>query len=62
MEYRTLGKTGLHISALGFGCWAVGGLLVKGERSERTRAVACAIALGINYFDTAASYGDGAAE
>ncbi len=62
MEYRTLGKTALHISALGFGCGAVGGLLVKGERSEMTRAVARAIALGINYFDTAASYGDGASE
>lgn len=62
MEFRTLGKTGLRVSALGFGCGAVGGLLVRGERSEMTRAVARAIALGVNYFDTAASYGDGVSE
>ncbi len=62
MEYRTLGKTALRVSALGFGCGAVGGLLVKGERSEMTRAVARAIELGVNYFDTAASYGDGKSE
>ena len=62
MEYRTLGKTALHVSALGFGCGAVGGLLVKGERSEMTRAVARAIERGVNYFDTAASYGDGVSE
>ncbi len=57
-----MGKTALRVSALGFGCGAVGGLLVKGERSEMTRAVARAIALGVNYFDTAASYGDGVSE
>ncbi|HQY23838.1 MAG TPA: aldo/keto reductase [Thermoflexales bacterium] len=62
MEYRTLGKTALRVSALGFGCGAVGGLLVKGERSEMTRAVARAIESGVNYFDTAASYGDGVSE
>jgi aryl-alcohol dehydrogenase-like predicted oxidoreductase len=62
MEYRILGKTALRVSALGFGCGAVGGLLVKGERLEMTRAVARAIELGVNYFDTAASYGDGVSE
>ncbi len=62
MEYRTLGKTALQVSALSFGCGAVGGLLVKGERAEMVQAVARAIALGINYFDTAALYGDGKSE
>ncbi len=62
MNYRQLGKTGLNVSALGFGCGAVGGLLVRGERAEMVRTVARAIELGVNYFDTAALYGDGKSE
>jgi len=62
MEYRILGKTGLRVSALGFGCGNVGGLMVRGAPADRERAVARAIELGINYFDTAPSYGDGQSE
>lgn len=62
MEYRTLGKTGLRVSALGFGCGNVGGLMVRGASADRERAVARAIELGINYFDTAPTYGDGVSE
>ncbi len=62
MEYRTLGNTGLQVSALGFGCGAVGGLLVKGEYPAMRRAVERALELGINYFDTAAMYGSGQSE
>ena len=62
MEYRTLGGTGLAVSALGFGCGAVGGLLVRGEYPEMHRAVARAIELGITYFDTASMYGSGQSE
>ncbi|MCZ6680091.1 MAG: aldo/keto reductase [Candidatus Poribacteria bacterium] len=62
MQYRTLGKTGLKVSALGFGCGAVGGLLVKGEYQKMVRAVARAVDLGVNYFDTARIYGDGQSE
>jgi aryl-alcohol dehydrogenase-like predicted oxidoreductase len=62
MEYRVLGKSMLRVSALGFGCGAVGGILVKGSRREMTRAVARAIELGVTYFDTAAIYGDGKSE
>ena len=62
MEYRQLGQTGLEVSALGFGCGAVGGLLVKGDRRDMVRVVARAIDQGINYFDTAAIYGDGQSE
>lgn len=62
MQYRPLGHTGLEVSVIGFGCGAVGGLLVKGDRREMVAAVARAIELGINYFDTAAIYGDGASE
>ena len=62
MEHRTLGRTGLKVSALGFGCGDVGGLIVRGAPAERERAVARALELGINYFDTASSYGKGVSE
>ncbi|MGH7392716.1 MAG: aldo/keto reductase [Candidatus Rokuibacteriota bacterium] len=62
MDYRTLGRTGLRVSALGFGCGNVGGLMVRGAPAERERAIARAMELGINYFDTAPSYGDGLSE
>jgi aryl-alcohol dehydrogenase-like predicted oxidoreductase len=62
MEYRQLGRTGLAVSALGFGCGSVGGLLVRGDHRDAVRAVALAIESGITYFDTARSYGDGKSE
>ena len=62
MEYRALGRTGIDVSVLGFGCGDVGGLIVKGTLAERKRAVARAVELGINYFDTASSYGRGVSE
>jgi len=62
VEDRELGKTGLRVSALGFGCGNVGGLMIRGGVAERERAVARAVELGINYFDTAPSYGDGQSE
>ena len=62
MEVRTLGRTGLQVAVLGFGCGAVGGLMVRGSPRDQERAVARAVELGINYFDTAASYGNGESE
>jgi len=62
METRTLGRTGLAVSVLGFGCGAVGGLMVRGNPADQERAVARAVELGINYFDTAAMYGNGESE
>ena len=62
MEYRPLGRTGIDVSALGYGCGDVGGLIVRGTPAERTRAVARAVELGVNYFDTATSYGNGVSE
>ena len=62
MEQRILGRTGLKVSVLGFGCGAVGGLMVNGSDADQERAVAWAIDQGINYFDTAAQYGDGKSE
>jgi len=49
MEYRQLGRTGLEVSALGFGCGAVGGLLIKGDRKDMVRVVARAVELGVTY-------------
>ena len=62
MEYRVLGSTGLEVSQIGFGCGNVGGLMIRGEPEERVRAVARAIELGVNYFDTAPSYANGVSE
>jgi aryl-alcohol dehydrogenase-like predicted oxidoreductase len=62
VEKRRLGKTGLDVSLLGFGCGAVGGLMVGGAPTDQERAVARALELGINYFDTAAQYGNGRSE
>jgi L-galactose dehydrogenase/L-glyceraldehyde 3-phosphate reductase len=62
MEYRPLGKTGLDVSALGFGCGSIGGLLVRGDYPAMRRTVARAIELGVNYFDTASMYGNGQSE
>lgn len=58
MDQRSLGRTGLRVSALGFGCGAIGGLFVKGTAAEQRQAFEEARAGGISYFDTAASYGD----
>ena len=62
MQTRILGKTGLKVSLLTFGCGAVGGLMTRGEPEDQLRAVRRALELGINFFDTAALYGDGASE
>ena len=62
MQYRPLGSTGLNVSEIGFGCGNVGGLMIRGDHSQQVEAVARAMELGINYFDTAPSYGDGQSE
>jgi aryl-alcohol dehydrogenase-like predicted oxidoreductase len=62
MDQRAFGRTGLRVGVLGFGCGDVGGLIVRGTQAERERAVARAVEAGINYFDTAASYGSGESE
>jgi L-galactose dehydrogenase/L-glyceraldehyde 3-phosphate reductase len=62
MEMRAFGRTGLRLSSLGFGCGAVGGLMVRGDAADQERAVARALEAGVNYFDTAVAYGGGASE
>lgn len=62
MEARPLGRTGLTVSALGFGAGGIGGLMVRGDTAEQQRTVARAIEAGITYFDTASMYGEGRSE
>jgi L-galactose dehydrogenase/L-glyceraldehyde 3-phosphate reductase len=62
MDQRQFGHTGLKLSLLGFGCGAVGGLMVRGAVADQERAVARALDAGVNYFDTAVQYGDGRSE
>lgn len=62
MQKRRLGRTGLEVSVLGYGAGAVGGLFTKGRADDQERAVARALDAGINYFDTAAIYGNGESE
>ena len=62
MKYNILGRTGLRVSQLGFGCGSIGGLLVRGDYPTMREVVSRAIELGINYFDTAPLYGNGQSE
>jgi myo-inositol catabolism protein IolS len=57
VELRPFGRTGLDVSAIGFGCWEVGGGYGEVDEAEFGRAVGRALDLGINCFDTAEGYG-----
>lgn len=66
MEYRILGKTGLKISEIGFGAWAIGGSVeARGRQigwanvndSESIRTIHKALDLGVNFVDTSDAYG-----
>jgi aryl-alcohol dehydrogenase-like predicted oxidoreductase len=62
MEYRAFGQTGIQVSALGFGCWEIGGGYGSIEENDFVRAVNRALDAGVNCFDTAEAYGFGASE
>jgi aryl-alcohol dehydrogenase-like predicted oxidoreductase len=62
MEYRAFGRTGLKVSAIGFGCWELGGSYGHFDDSEVIHAIYRALDLGINCFDTAQAYGFGNSE
>jgi aryl-alcohol dehydrogenase-like predicted oxidoreductase len=62
VKYRPLGKTGLQVSEISFGTGDNAGLMVLGSERDRRDAVARALELGINYFDTSPDYGKGVAE
>jgi aryl-alcohol dehydrogenase-like predicted oxidoreductase len=68
---RTLGRSGIEVSAIGFGCWAIGGPFSSGGKAigwgvvdddESVAAIRRAIELGITFFDTANVYGVGHSE
>ena len=63
MRYRTLGKTGLEVSELGFGAWGIGGAAwIGADDDESLRALRVAIDQGVNFLDTAFVYADGHSE
>lgn len=63
MNYRTLGRTGLRVSEIGFGAWGIGGKQWLGASDDESeRALERAIDLGLNFIDTALAYGDGHSE
>ena len=62
MEYRAFGRTGMDVSAIGFGCWEIGGGYGHFDESDVFKAVQRALDLGINLFDTAEGYGFGQSE
>ena len=62
MRYRKFGSTGLEISELVFGGGFVGGLLLHADDVVKREAIRRALDGGINWIDTAPSYGDGASE
>jgi aryl-alcohol dehydrogenase-like predicted oxidoreductase len=63
MQYRTFGRTGWEVSAIGFGAWGIGGD-AWGPTDDKTSLATLhkAIDLGVNFFDTADVYGDGLSE
>jgi len=62
MQYRTIGKTGLRVSEIGFGCGNNAVLMVKAPYEDQVKAVRRALDAGINFFDTAFAYGLGKSE
>ncbi|MCE4051361.1 MULTISPECIES: aldo/keto reductase [Bacillaceae] len=62
MKYRELGKTGLKISEVSFGTWAIGGSWGKTDDEEALKSLDRAIGEGVNFFDTADVYGNGHSE
>ncbi len=62
MKYRSFGRTGLEISEVVFGAGFVGGILLGADDDKKRAAIRRALDGGINWIDTAPSYGDGRSE
>ena len=59
---RTLGRTGVSVSEIGFGAWAIGGSWGEQKEDDSIAALHRALDLGCNFVDTAAGYGNGRSE
>jgi aryl-alcohol dehydrogenase-like predicted oxidoreductase len=62
MQFRPLGRTGMSVSAISFGAWAIGGAWGTVDDAESLKALHTAIDCGVNFIDTADVYGDGRSE
>lgn len=62
MKYRKFGKTGIEVSEIGFGAWAIGGSWGQQKESDSLEALEVALDKGVNFLDTAAGYGNGKSE
>lgn len=62
MHYKQLGRTGLKVSTISFGAWALGDSWGEVDDRESLAALHKAVDLGVNFFDTSDSYGDGRSE
>jgi len=62
MKYRDLGRTGLVVSEIGFGGWAIGGSWGPQSEEDSLQALHRALDLGVTLIDTAAGYGNGQSE
>ncbi len=62
MMHRTLGSTGVTVSAIAFGAGPVSGLMTGTDHAAQLATVQRALEVGINWFDTAAGYGNGESE
>jgi len=62
VQYRPLGNSGLMVSAISFGTWAIGGQWGPVDPEEAMRGLYRAIDAGVNFFDTADIYGAGRSE
>lgn len=59
MQYRSLGRTGMQVSEIGYGAWGIGGSMwIGAKEDESVQALRRAIELGINFIDTARGYGE----
>ena len=63
METRTLGRTGIEVSEIGYGAWGIGGSQWLGAQDDESlTALRRAIELGLSFIDTALAYGRGHSE
>lgn len=62
MKYREFGNTGIKVSEIGLGAWAIGGSWGDQKNSDSIEALEASLENGVNFIDTAAGYGNGKSE